>query len=433
MLIGSGESQNTDNDVLLGADGLPFIPGTTIAGMLRNLTGADEEDTLFGTIRNAQTDSALYIYDALFDMANTLHLSERDNVSLDEYKTAKDSLKFDYEVVEPPTVFRGLIEIRGNDSGRPSAKGGGETVQQAAERILQRITADGCSFGAKKSRGLGKCSVTVLKKEFSLEDEDGRTQWLEFEPFEEGAFEQSEELKPSACLDDDRLKIEIGLEQRGGISIRTYTTDVGGVDYRTLRYEAEEYTDKAVIPGTSWAGAFRQRVTEYVGAEKVKSLFGHVEVRDRIHPAQESEGKAAWQSLVRFDDTVLSRGTTKTITRNAIDRFSGKVKDGALYSEQTYFGGTGILTITITLKEGMEEVRQAFGAAICDLYHGFLCVGGLTAVGRGLFNVISIDVNKTVLPLGEKWENRLIALMKEPKAELEKLRKKPATEGENHG
>ena len=51
-----------------------------------------------------------------------------------------------------------------------------------------------------------------------------------------------------------------------------------------------------------------------------------------------------------------------------------------------------------------ERAKALLIAVICDLHRGYLAVGGLTAVGRGLFSVQDILIDgvsaKSLLPEG---------------------------------
>ena len=53
LLIGSGKEEQTDMDVLMTHDKVPYIPGSALAGVLRNYIenhmGGQEADNLFGT------------------------------------------------------------------------------------------------------------------------------------------------------------------------------------------------------------------------------------------------------------------------------------------------------------------------------------------------------------------------------------------------
>ena len=98
-------------------------------------------------------------------------------------------------------------------------------------------------------------------------------------------------------------------------------------------------------------------------------------------------------------------------TRNAIDRFTGGTVDGALYTEKTYYNGSTDLEILCDFSSGdisdkdRKKFAQVMTAAILDLNSGYMSVGGLTAVGRGIFEVKKIAVDgKVYVPDREKPE-----------------------------
>ena len=64
--------------------------------------------------------------------------------------------------------------------------------------------------------------------------------------------------------------------------------------------------------------------------------------------------------------------------------------DTALFTEKTYYGGTTELIISVD-RCVEDSVKNTLAAAIADLHNGFLAIGGLTAVGRGLFEVRSVN------------------------------------------
>ena len=139
-----------------------------------------------------------------------------------------------------------------------------------------------------------------------------------------------------------------------------------------------------MIPGTSWAGAFRARFCEFAGEEKADGLFGHIE--ENVKQARNKK------SAIYFSESMLDGGYYKTVTRNSIDRFTSGTNDGALYTEKTYYGGSTELELLFTEKQS-DDVKRAVLAVIADLDNGFLSVGGLTSVGRGLFSVEKLCIN----------------------------------------
>ena len=82
----------------------------------------------------------------------------------------------------------------------------------------------------------------------------------------------------------------------------------------------------------------------------------------------------------------------KEMTRNSIDRFSAATKNTALYTERTWYGGETELTLTIPHGTSPKE-RLVLGAVLLDLHNGYLSLGGLASVGRGMFRIEQIEVN----------------------------------------
>ena len=136
LLIGSGEHRENsmheiDTYILRNQDDRPFIPGTSLAGVLRNaMMGADASDTektvgelLFGKIdKDKKSDtgwqSAISIDDLILDNAEIV---QRDGVSIDSYThTAIDKKKYDYEAVERGAkgTFQAVVSLRKNQEDR---------------------------------------------------------------------------------------------------------------------------------------------------------------------------------------------------------------------------------------------------------------------------------------------------------------------------
>ena len=87
---------------------------------------------------------------------------------------------------------------------------------------------------------------------------------------------------------------------------------------------------------------------------------------------------------------MLRNGTYKQITRNAINRFTGATKNGALYTEMTYYYGETELEILFENKPD-ESIVNALAVCLTDLHYGFLSIGGLASIGRGLFKIKTVN------------------------------------------
>ena len=368
LSVGSGQDDNTDMDVMLNSIGEPYIPATSIAGVLRHgLNDTDKENTLFGSL-DSVAQSPVIVYDAELDSEDTI--SVRDSVELDENKCGVDGAKFDFEIVETGAKFIGYIELTDK----------AVTSYNEIEHLLARVNSGELRFGRKTTRGCGKVMLSVKKIVF-----DDIEKWLDFDMFAEHDWDNAD-IIVFAESTSEMTHIKLSLKMIGGISIREYTTElpknIGGdtaPDYKSLTLHG---SGVPVIPGTSWAGAFRSRFTEFMGKEATEYLFGYI-----IPKTQETQ-----KSKIQFGESIIEGATPKLITRNSIDRFSAGTNDGALYTELTYFGGDTVLEITIPA-DVEKSYKNALAAVIADLHNGFLAVGGLTAIGRGLFQVTEFKIN----------------------------------------
>ena len=108
-----------------------------------------------------------------------------------------------------------------------------------------------------------------------------KEKWLDFSPYD---FDSDACYQPEILEEFDRkfTKISLELKQKGAISIRSYTVknaeDISSADYIQLSTN----DGVPVIPGTSWAGAFRQRFDEFSqNKELFKDVWGFVDEKSQ--------------------------------------------------------------------------------------------------------------------------------------------------------
>ena len=426
LSIGSGANANTDKDVIVDRCGLPFIPASSLAGVLRSYISANRgralENALFGYTADSkeakrkidakdpdyiERRSLVRVYDGLCKSYDPDHyfITTRDMVAL-KNRIGIDGAKFDMEAVETGAEFVAYIELLKpavsylTCSGEKAAD-----IPAEIDAALSAMNAGKLRLGTKTTRGYG--AVRLQVQEIIIVNVND---WLEFDMTDPAAWQNAVSFSPE---EDSALKLALGLRLRGGISIREYTTAPGAEnetmpDYMQLSLHTVSSDGEVapVIPGTSWAGAIRARFTELArdGGGSADTLFGFVRQR------KIGIGEHARKSTILFSESRLSGGVWKQTTRNAIDRFTAGTKAKALYTEKTYFGGETELEISFT-KEPSKEQKLLLCACLADLHNGFLSVGGLAAVGRGLFTIES--VNGSALSEEEK----------KPEAIFEKLKK----------
>ena len=401
LALSSGENNYTDKDVIRDSRDKPYIPASSIAGVCRSALSElkkSDIDYYLGYVEKAteenkgesrSEESRLIFYDALLSSEDSI-ISVRDSVALDQYKTAKKGAKFDMEVVEPGVKFTSYIEY----SKYEDDKSDGTIVSD----ILGLLASKQLSFGAKTMRGYGEIEeVSIKKASFDLSSGSGQRDYINFNMYERELWEPVDKFK----IINVYKTLTLGLTLDGAISVRKYSTRPSTMknhpepDYEQLTL----HDNTPVIPGTSWAGAFRHRMKELGLMDKeINHLFGWVRKKDSL------------KSVIRFSESQMSSSKEKILSRNAIDRFSGGTADGALFTERTWYGGETNLVITAAKSLSEREIN-ALSAAISDLHYGYLMVGGLTSIGRGRFKVKTIngtefngeDIYKEVREVLKKW------------------------------
>ena len=131
LRLSGGKNDRTDNDLMLDSRGLPMIPGSALAGVLRGRLTREEANLLFGrdTVGDAMTESAVLVGEAALPADAKVRFTHRDGVGLDKHKVAVKGAKYDFETAECTAPYTAVIEWSGwsDDpaaaAGRPAGRG----------------------------------------------------------------------------------------------------------------------------------------------------------------------------------------------------------------------------------------------------------------------------------------------------------------------
>ena len=380
--IGNGDDLLTDHDCLRNSKGVPFIPGTSLAGVFSHYL-SDEMLALFTPkIGDEYKQSPYYISDAnivLDDKKRNVSTSIRDGVKLKPDKIAEDGAKFDFEIVESSTKFDFRIEVIVRDHDNI------DKMKKVVDVILHGLNSGEILLGYKSKRGYGKVKIEDVKiKEFT---KNSLEEMLLFDKYQMDKYDQYS--IPDIDNENKYDYMQVHLRQVGGISIRKYSAKAGEVDFEHVTSNG-----KPVIPGTSWNGLIRRQIAEYLDDDiisnccvKINDWFGEAKKRD-------TTGRA---SNIIIEESIIQDAKRIQITRNKISRFSAGVSNRALFSEVSYFNGDTVLGIKV--KKSIEEdpdnsrIIGLISLVIKDIDNGFIALGGQTAIGRGLFKVLKVTLN----------------------------------------
>ncbi|BDC95896.1 RAMP superfamily CRISPR-associated protein [Treponema saccharophilum] len=418
LVLSSGKGGNFfDVELVRDANGLPAIPGTTIAGILRHAVqkerGLDFVNELFGCQkRDAGNSSLLEVSWAyVHDSKNTVHKSfypkeaieadailkelyitdnpdfKRDHVRLSERGTAYEAGKFDRYFV--PTGSRFTFSIgMWSDSERDDEKW---------NSILKVLFSPLFRIGAAGRDGYGKIKINEIKvpskKCFDLSNEED----LE-------AFKNCPATLDLSSFDDKFDKLDLTLSFPFGFRIgggsksflkNAHPADMLPYSERCIKWLGNkgsfESVPKIAIPGSALKGALRHRTAFHLARitknwnigkknedDGLSMLFGFASNNG------DSESKGMSGKLW-FTDLYLEDAKTYQLSRNSIDRFTGGTLPGALFQEENVRAEQTFET-SIYLDKSIDKSSneyKAFSWALEDLKSGRLALGGGSGHGLG--------------------------------------------------
>jgi len=402
LRIGNGRSEETDSDLMLDGRGLPFIPGTSLAGVIRHraeelIKDKETLNHLFGVVVPSKSkgkeeliqSSAILIGDAVLSKSvskNDVVIGRRDGVGLGQWETALGKSKFDFQIAETKRVFYSVIEWTGNEEDYK------KQIEEIIDPIMRHYVAAGLTIGARTSRGYGRFTVEVKKKSFDfLNNPEKLKEWIGFNPYNVKEFDSEETLEGESVTTDNIIEINIKMRTPFSVRVRTARTEIMEDGSVPDAVPMENIKGMPVIPGTAWAGAFRHHMHSLLRDIGIQEEDVEMKQLDAIF-GMDGNG----QSKISFSETGIEIENDSeqkmSVMRTAIDRFTAKPRNAALFTSVVYTGGRGTLYITFD-KELPNKVRQLIAACICDMNLGLLTIGGEASVGRGLISVQDLKYN----------------------------------------
>lgn len=397
LRVGNGDGKVTDSDLMVDGKGCPFIPGSSVAGVLRDLCASKipsiSEETkkeLFGYIDGEKlSDSHMLVSDAVGPkqaIASDYIVTVRDGIRLDEWGITVNGNKYDFQVAETNQPYYSVVEWTGDDDSYQ------KEVLNGLDILVKSIVADGISFGARTTRGYGRMSVTARKKVFEFPR--GLDEWLEFDPLNENSFEDGNDVEGESA-EDTVMTICADLVMKGSFSVRVNTARAEVLADGSIpdSIPLSNSAGKTVIPGHSWAGVFRHHMLALLrqaglnqdGTDRTAKL-------NRLFGMEEKEGNHL-RSSIRFAETEISGGSPYSIMRNAVERFTQAPRNTALFTDRFWQGGSGNLEIRIDLGRFDKLQTQLLAISLIDLDLGLLTFGGASGMGHGRCEISKITVD----------------------------------------
>lgn len=423
--IGSGNKGiKSDSLILRDINGLPFIPGTTIAGLLRHTLGKDE-DKYMGS---QQMGSPLIITEAkMLDcddtvldgiisqekltsefLANYRQLPIRQHAKIGHRGATLKGGKFNEEIVLKGTRFCFEMEMLSEKDDDAKFK-----------ELLDTMNSDTFRIGSGSRSGFGVIEVVDSQCQYKKINLDNSEQRMWY-------------LKKSSLLSEEWQDAEtIELKKPSPKGWTTYTLQLKPVDFMLfgsgfgndkadMTFVRESFVDWStnpatikdrerviLIPASSVKGALSHRlafhhnkikkvfadtlaegkvIEDFVGKnnEAVKAIFG-----SEGEKGTDGKMQNKLRGNVLISDIIQEATVSpKILNHVSIDRFTGGAIDGALFSEETLYAKGQSFELKLMVKNSAisdKDVRTAWENTLEDLCSRMLPLGGGVNRGNGCF------------------------------------------------
>lgn len=356
---------------------IPFIQATGIAGALRDYLEDTDEDELQSEIFGSSADgsdngSKVRISDAFFT-GNAVDTELRPRVKINrESGTCQNAQtkggenwsgqKFETESIAAGSEFAFSIYLYERE----------HEYETTVERILGALHAGNIQLGGQKSNGCGYITLReVTKTDYDMTKAEDRKLWKD-----ETKKGQSilEDLKQQISAVDRRIHFELFGEVDSDILIKSIAVR----DYGQEAPDAEQMRTadgRFLIPATSIKGVLRSQMEKIV---KFKNL-PETDI-EAIFGKNAENGENGYLGFIHFFDALLDGGKRPAQKRIHIDKFTGGVMYGGLFSEAPAYG---TLKICVDLEKEDKKAAGLLLMALRDLGIGILPLGSGSSIGRG--------------------------------------------------
>jgi CRISPR/Cas system CSM-associated protein Csm3 (group 7 of RAMP superfamily) len=407
----------TELDVSAG-DGAPLVPGSSLAGALRELVaarhGGDRARRWFGSIRSdrpdggdetAEPDEDLPDPGTVNDLRETPRPVDAEASRLwvlDAAATADAATEtLTSTAVDRDTGSARNRTLRSETVALPGARFTATLRWDDASEADRALLLDALAgwrplLGRGVSRGRGRCRVTDLRYgTCDLGSATGLRQWLTLDGTRLAAEVARTAWPPEGTAVTAAAPTElcrVPLTITGPLHVGTGAPRRGdGHDLQVVR----RGPDGPLVPGTALKGVLRSRVEfilRSVGADPTPCrdascgqcvpcrLFGFTLRR----PA--AGGSVGRRSALRvLDAPVRTRTPVRQRQHVAIDRFTGGARDKLLFTMEAVEHGRFDLVIEdIGCREGDADLARALVRLVADdVRDGYLGVGAATTRGYG--------------------------------------------------
>jgi len=382
------------SSVIVDIDKHPYIPGSALRGWLRqNCEDAALQKTFFGGQDGERFDAgALRVADARLSAAvpandNLPYFDKKrgtaiaHGVAIDAVTGAAAEHKlFRWEYVPKHTTFKGSVRLQ------PPAITGcvfRSQIQQLIELLHKLDGGDEAALGAKLSAGMGRiCISDIQVMGVQLRQAQQKLDKLERQPITGLDIEGT---KPAVTQQSIALLLQFDAPFLINEAARRPPGGRPDDQPKANQNFQRDENGNAKIPGTSLRGLARGHA-EKILRTKLVALGETIDDANKIVKQESAKlfGTERQRSLLFFTDAIAATTQPHAQTFNAIDRFTGGVAHGKLFSAQAVAPCTATFTVRATA--ALADWQKGWLLWLArDAAEGMLSIGWGKGKGFGAF------------------------------------------------
>lgn len=402
VIIGSGELSDLNYQTIVStSDGKPFIPGSSIAGALKDIflqhqKVFNENDTVF---KHFWGDSKFGAQShIIFNSAVCKHYENieiKDSVSINhKTRTGLNRAKFQYERLTKGAIFEGQINIKiRNGFDR-------ENFLKLSQFIITCLNK-GIRLGAKENKAYGHFILNKPLQFAHFEAIKHTQQWF--------SYLENKEVLPSNLqlniegpiewIDSNIWKIEVGLNLKNTL-INSVSYKNNGKEIKSFRFRNVKKTYMLHVDAESILGPISHQYLRNLKTLNIqdtsqhRSLFGYVDKTE----------KESRKARISISASTYEKPTIKEIANIKISRWTqAEINSGLRISRvvENKTQNEPTVKFTIKIRDATTTEKRIMHHIIRDLATGIVTIGGQQSVGRGIFeggywleNNIKYAINK---------------------------------------
>ena len=358
---------------------VPFVQASTLTGMMRDcveeMSGVDIANEIF----EAEQGSLLKVTDGEF-IRKSMSYELRPHIMIDTKSGAvAEGHKYNMGYIGKGAEFTFECYLYLADDNK---------YADAFEAMLGLLKNEGAAIGSKKSSGAGRITlIKALKQEFDITKKRDRARWYNEDSIPDKDYMNITNKLAVLNRKAYAYRISLNGKTEGPMLIKAlYSEGYGAESPDDVNInENGDY----IIPGSSIKGVVKNQMS------KIAGYLGKERLIDRAFGTGGESASEGRRGNLFFHDTVVGKGGDNARNpirhRIHIDKFTGGVFNGALFSERNVSGNVSF-DIEILRDDSSEVVLGLLVMALRDICIHTVNFGSGYANGKGFIDADKLTI-----------------------------------------